>query len=69
MVQWLGIGAFTSVAWIQSLVGELRSGKPCMRKQNKNKKHNNKAIFFFKVFIYLGFSLVLVAAGRPACGI
>ena len=23
VVQWLGIGAFTAIAWVQSLVGEL----------------------------------------------
>ena len=28
MVQWLGLTAFTAVAWIQFLVGELRSHKP-----------------------------------------
>ena len=28
VVQWLGLGAFIAMAWIQSLVGELRSGKP-----------------------------------------
>ena len=28
VVQWLGLGAFTLVAWVQSLVGELRSYKP-----------------------------------------
>ena len=28
MVQWLGLPAFTAVAWIQFLVGELRSHKP-----------------------------------------
>ena len=27
-VQWLGLGAFTAVAQVQSLVGELRSCKP-----------------------------------------
>ena len=27
-VQWLGFGAFTAVAWVQSLVGELRYCKP-----------------------------------------
>ena len=27
-IQWLGLDAFTSVAWVQSLVGELRSRKP-----------------------------------------
>ena len=28
MVQWLGLQAFTAVAWVQSLVGKLRSHKP-----------------------------------------
>ena len=27
MVQWLGLSAFTAGAWVQSLVGELRSHK------------------------------------------
>ena len=29
LVQWLGRKAFTAVAWVQSLVRELRSRKPC----------------------------------------
>ena len=29
MAWWLGFQAFTAVAWIQSLVGELRFHKPC----------------------------------------
>ena len=29
VVQWLALGAFTVVAQVQSLVGELRSHKPC----------------------------------------
>ena len=28
VVQWLGLSAFTAMAWVQSLVGELRSCKP-----------------------------------------
>ena len=28
VVQWLGSGAFTAMAWVQSPVGELRSRKP-----------------------------------------
>ena len=28
MIQWLGLGTFTSGAHVQSLVGELRSCKP-----------------------------------------
>ena len=29
MVQGVGLGAFTARTWVQSLVGELRSHKPC----------------------------------------
>ena len=29
VVWWLGLGVFTAKAWVQSLVGELRSHKPC----------------------------------------
>ena len=28
LVQWVGLGAFTAVAWVQSLVRELRSRMP-----------------------------------------
>ena len=28
MAQWLGLGAFTALAQVQSLLGELRSHKP-----------------------------------------
>ena len=28
VVQWLGLNAFTAVAWVQSLIGELKSCKP-----------------------------------------
>ena len=38
MVQWLGLGAFTAVAQVQSLVGELRSCKPCGATKKKKKK-------------------------------
>ena len=35
-VQWLGLSAFTAVAQVQSLAGELRSHKPCgMAKRKK----------------------------------
>ena len=42
VVQWLELGAFTVVAWVQSLVGELRSCKPSslVRKQNKSKNRD-----------------------------
>ena len=35
MVQWLGLGAFTVVARVQSLVGELRSCNPCSAAEKK----------------------------------
>lgn len=41
VVQWSGPGAFPAVAWIQSLVGVLRSGK--LRGMAKKKK--NKGLF------------------------
>ena len=35
-VQWLGLSTFTARAWVQSLVGELRSRKPRDMAQNNN---------------------------------
>ena len=43
MVQWLGLGAFTAVAQVQSLVGELRSPKP--RGMAKKKKRKERKIY------------------------
>ena len=37
MVYWLGFNAFTAVAWVQSLVGELRSRKPHGTAKKKDK--------------------------------
>ena len=37
-VQWLGFGAFPDVAWVRSLVGELRSCKSLGTAQKKEKK-------------------------------
>ena len=34
VVQWLGFGTFTAGALVQSLVGELRSCKPCGMAKN-----------------------------------
>ena len=42
MVQWLGLGAFTAVAQIQSLVRELRSHKPRGSAKKKKKKKKEK---------------------------
>ena len=33
VVQWLELGAFTAVAWVQSLVGELRFGQKKKKKR------------------------------------
>ena len=40
VVQWLGLDAFTAVAWVQSLVEELRSYKlyDMVKKKKKKKK-------------------------------
>ena len=41
-VQWLGLGAFTAGAWVQSLVKELRSCKSCdVAKKKKEKTQMN----------------------------
>ena len=37
-VQGLGLGVFTARAWVQSLVKELRSCKPCGMSKRKKKK-------------------------------
>ena len=39
VVQWLALGAFTAMVWVQSLVGELRSPKPhSLAKKKKNER-------------------------------
>ena len=40
MLQWLGLGAFTAGAWVQSLVRELRSCKPGGAAKKKEKYCN-----------------------------
>ena len=46
MVQWLGVGAFTTVAWVQSLIGKLRFHKPRMQSgQDGKKKIGNEDLF------------------------
>ena len=42
MVQWVGLGAFTARTWDQSLVGELRSHKPCGMAKKRKKKYQGK---------------------------
>ena len=40
--RWLGLGAFTATAQVQSLVGELRSRKPCGKAKKKKKKEEEE---------------------------
>ena len=42
MVQQLGLGIFTAMAWVQPLVRELKSCKPYGVAKNKNKKERKK---------------------------
>ena len=48
-VQWLGLGTFTAGAWVQSLVGELRSQKQWCG-QKKKKKGINIIIYISSCF-------------------
>ena len=43
-VQWLGLRAFTAVAWVQSLVRELRSHKPGSTAKKKKKRMDERGI-------------------------
>ena len=47
VVQWLGLGAFTAMAWVQTLVGELRSHFP----QATQRSQKNIYIYFFSSLI------------------
>ena len=44
VVGWLGFGAFSAVAWVDSLVGELRSHKPHGVAKIKKKEKSCKGI-------------------------
>lgn len=58
VVGWLGFGAFSAVAWVDSLVGELRSHKlHGVAKIKKRKKERKKlqGNFDLDVFQYLCF--------------
>ena len=46
MVQWLELGAFTAVAWVQSLARELRSRK---MHGTAKKKEKEKSMFTSKL--------------------
>ena len=57
VVQWLGLGAFTAGAWVQSLVREQRSCKPhnvAKKKKSTEKSHDldgSKHIFLTSLHI------------------
>ena len=44
MAQWLEFSVLTARAWVQSLVGELRSHKLSSKVKKKKKKERNKEI-------------------------
>ena len=48
VVQWLGLQAFTPVAWVRSLVRELRSCKPhwCSKKKKKRKEKKSQKLLY-----------------------
>ena len=41
-VQWLGLSTFTAAAWVQSLVGEVRSRKLFSEAKKKKKKKKER---------------------------
>ena len=47
VVQWLGLGAFTMVAWVQSVAGELRSYKLQGRAKQKEGVNQSVELFLF----------------------
>ena len=51
----LGLGTFTAVAWVQTLVSELRSCKPC-----GTAKQTNTLYRLFSFFIFYFFNAILV---------
>ena len=60
-VQWLGLGAFTAVAQVQSLVRELRSRKPHSTAKNKQtSKQTNRGPSTLLYLITSSFLQVLV---------
>ena len=62
MVQWLGLSAFFAGAQVQSLVGELRSCKPC---HGAAKKIKNRKTFMLQKTL-LGFPGGAVVENLPA---
>ena len=50
MVHWLGLGTFTAMAWVQSLVRELRSYKPLGvdKKKRRGRKKDSYLTLYTK---------------------
>ena len=46
-VQWLGLGIFTTMAWVQSLVGELRSHEPHGVAEKKKERNSALSLHIF----------------------
>lgn len=57
MVQWVGLGAFSVVAPVQSLVGELRFHKQSCG-ENKKQTQNKKSAWISSSFMWSGFHKV-----------
>ena len=53
VVQWLGLGIFTAMAWVQSLVGELRSHEPHGMEKKKKRNSALSLHIFYKSNIIL----------------
>ena len=47
-VQWLGLREFTAGAWVQTLLRELRSHKPCsMAKKEKKDRNRTSSVMIY----------------------
>ena len=54
VVQWLGLYTFTAEGWVQSLVGELRSHKPCGAAKKKYTQDLHRSLGIL-IYIYMCF--------------
>ena len=60
VVQWLGLCTFTATVWVQSLVGELRSHKPCGAAKESTHK-DVRYVCMFRFFPIIGYYKMLSA--------
>ena len=60
VVQWLGLGTFNVVAWVQSLVGDTKIPKAVQHSQKK--RHREKLAFkiWMNLFFFLSSLRVLI---------